>query len=104
MGILLDEAQVLDRDIEPVVIAEGDLDELRAAAVDRKLDQAAEDAYAVIGVDDVIVRLKVLEMGDKGLPGVTAEQDLLFRENVPLGKVGDLLGAVTEALLEPSQK
>ena len=73
-----------------------ELDELPALALDLEPLQAAEDADAVIGVDDIIAGLEVLELGEEGAPGGAVDDDLFLGEDVLLGEKIQLLLRIAE--------
>ncbi len=97
LGELLDEVEVLDRHEQLVAVAVVELDELPALALDLDAAQAAEDADAVIRVDDVVAGLEVLELGEEGPARGPADDDLLLGEDVLLGEEVELFLGVAEA-------
>ncbi len=104
LGELLDEVEVFDGDEQLVAVAVVELDELPALALDLDPLQAAEDADAVVGVDDIIAGLEVLELGEEGAARGPADDDLLLGEDVLFREEVELLLGVAEAGRERAEE
>ena len=101
--VFLDEAQVLDRDEQRVSVPVAELHELRRPVLDIHFDQPPEHAHSVIGVDDEVSGLQVLELGDRGPGRGPGGDDPFLGEDVLLGEEMDLLPRIAEAPLEIAQ-
>ena len=87
LGVFLDEVQVLDGDEELVVVAVAELHELARPARRRPFfSRPWKMPIAVIGVDDVVAGLEVLELGERGPDRGPADDDLLFGDDVGFGE------------------
>ncbi len=99
----LEKIEVLDGDEQAVLVAVAELQKLARLSVDVHSDEAVEEADPVIGVDDKIARLEVLELGDGGLGRGPGGDGLFLGQDVRLAKHDDLFAGIGEAALQIAQ-
>ena len=100
----MNKVKVLNRDIQPVFVLIGYLDELPVLPVHIETDEPVEYADAVIRVDDVVALTKVLEVRYEGPAGRPADQHPFLGEDVAFGKVRDPLRGKTPSPVQVAEE